>query len=158
METPVLRELLPAVTSTKTESRKTKQEVGHRVIRQPHHYQSGMVALHETQYFQKSTELLLHNLPFQKVCREILNRERNGWHMQGYTLQEASEAYLVGLLEGASLWANHAKWITIMWKDIQLACHIFGECDLCFISVHLSVLPVCLGDDWVHMSVLMERN
>ena len=43
------------------------------------------------------------------------------------TLQEAAEAYLVGLLEDANLCPIHAKCTTIMPKDIQLAQHIHGE-------------------------------
>ena len=42
-------------------------------------------------------------------------------------LQEAAEAYVVGLMEDANLCTIHAKWVTIMPKDIQLACHIWGE-------------------------------
>ena len=42
-------------------------------------------------------------------------------------LQEAAEAYLVGLFEDSNLCAIHAKQITIMPKDIQLAHHIRGE-------------------------------
>ena len=42
-------------------------------------------------------------------------------------LQEAAEAYLVGLFEDTNLCAIHAKRITIMPKDIQLARHIRGE-------------------------------
>ena len=42
-------------------------------------------------------------------------------------LQEASEAYLVGLLEDANLCVVHAKRVTIMPKDIQLARRIRGE-------------------------------
>ena len=42
-------------------------------------------------------------------------------------LQEACEAYLVGLFEDTNLCAIHAKHVTIMPKDIQLACHIRGE-------------------------------
>ncbi|MXQ93547.1 hypothetical protein E5288_WYG001835 [Bos mutus] len=43
-------------------------------------------------------------------------------------LQEASEAYLVGLFEDTNLWAIHAKRVTIMPKDIQLARRIREEC------------------------------
>ena len=42
--------------------------------------------------------------------------------------QEASEAYLVGLFEDTNLCAIHAKRVTIMPKDIQLAHRIRGEC------------------------------
>ena len=43
------------------------------------------------------------------------------------TLQEASEAYLVGLFEDTNLCAIHAKRVTIMPKDVQLARRIRGE-------------------------------
>ncbi|KAK1396309.1 Histone domain-containing protein [Heracleum sosnowskyi] len=42
-------------------------------------------------------------------------------------LQEAAEAYLVGLFEDTNLCAIHAKRVTIMSKDIQLARRIRGE-------------------------------
>ena len=42
-------------------------------------------------------------------------------------LQEAAEAYLVGLFEDSNLCAIHAKWVTIMPRDIQLARWIHGE-------------------------------
>ncbi|KAL6543249.1 5-hydroxytryptamine receptor 2A [Orobanche hederae] len=42
-------------------------------------------------------------------------------------LQEAAEAYFVGLFEDTNLCAIHAKRVTIMPKDIQLAIRIRGE-------------------------------
>ena len=42
-------------------------------------------------------------------------------------LQEAVEAYMVSLMEDTNLCTIHAKRVTIMPKDIQLACHIWGE-------------------------------
>ena len=51
-------------------------------------------------------------------------------HFQGCTIicpQEAAEAYIVSLMEDANLCAIHAKRVTIMPKDIQLACCIWGE-------------------------------
>jgi histone H3 len=42
-------------------------------------------------------------------------------------LQEASEAYLTGLFEDTNLCAIHAKRVTIMPKDLQLARRIRGE-------------------------------
>ena len=99
--------------------------------RKPHRYQLGTVALHEIRRYQKSTELLIRKLPFQQLVRELaqdLNkiniRFQSGVIM---ALQEASEAYLVGLLEDANLCTVHAKRVTIMTKDIQLAWWIRGE-------------------------------
>ena len=45
-------------------------------------------------------------------------------------LQEMAEAYLVGLFEDANLAAIHAKRVTIMVKDIQLARRIRGLADI----------------------------
>ena len=42
-------------------------------------------------------------------------------------LQDAAEAYLVGLFKDTNLCAIHAKRVTIMLKDIQLAQRIHGE-------------------------------
>jgi histone H3/H4 len=42
-------------------------------------------------------------------------------------LQEAAEAYLVALFEDTNLCAVHAKRVTIMSKDVQLARRIRGE-------------------------------
>ena len=42
-------------------------------------------------------------------------------------LQEASEAYVVGLMEDTNLCAIRARRVTIMPKDIQLARRIRGE-------------------------------
>ena len=44
-------------------------------------------------------------------------------------IQEAAESYLVGLNEDTNLCAIHAKRVTIMPKDIQLARRIRGERD-----------------------------
>ena len=97
----------------------------------PRRYRPGTVALREIWRYQKSTELLLRKLPFQRLVRELAQdlgkmtiRFQSGAIM---ALQEASEAYLVGLLEDANLCTVHAKWVTIMPKDIQLACRIRGE-------------------------------
>ena len=70
------------------------------------------------------TDLLIRKLPFQRLCREIAQDFKKDLHFQGSSvlaLQEAADAYLVGLDEDANLCALHAKRVTIMPKDIQLA-------------------------------------
>ena len=102
--------------------------------REPHTWQSlsigGTVALREIRRYQKSTELLIRKLPFQRLVREIAQDFKTDLRFQSsavMALQEASEAYLVGLFEDTNLCAIHAKRVTIMPKDIQLARRIRGE-------------------------------
>ncbi|XP_076772654.1 histone H3.3A-like [Arvicanthis niloticus] len=99
-------------------------------VKKPHRYRPGTVALHEIRRCQKSTELLIRKLPFQRLVREIAQDFKTDLCFQSAAigaLQEASEAYLVGLFEDTNLCAIHAKRVTIMPKDIQLARRIHGE-------------------------------
>ena len=103
-------------------------------VKKPHRYRPGTVALREIRRYQKSTELLIRKLPFQRVVREIA---LEFWTKKAdpprftsdaiIALQEAAEAYLVGLFEDTNLCAIHAKRVTIMPKDIQLARRLRGE-------------------------------
>ena len=69
-------------------------------------------------------DLLICTLSFlHLVCEIALEVRRFDMHFQVHvilTLQEAAEAYLVGLLEDANLCVIHTKCITIMPKDIHL--------------------------------------
>ena len=99
-------------------------------VKKPHRYRPGTVALREIRRYQKSTELLLRKLPFQRLVREIAQDFKSDLRFQSsaiLALQEASEAYLVGLFEDTNLCAIHAKRVTIFPKDIQLARRIRGE-------------------------------
>lgn len=98
--------------------------------RKPHRYRPGTRALMEIRRYQKSTELLLRKLPFSRLVREITQDFRQDLCFESsamLALQEASEAYLIGLMEDTNLCAIHAKRITIQPKDIQLARRIRGE-------------------------------
>jgi histone H3 len=99
-------------------------------VKKPHRFRPGTVALREIRRFQKSTELLIRKLPFQRLVREIASEFKNDLRFQSsavLALQEASEAYMVGLFEDTNLCAIHAKRVTIMPKDMQLARRIRGE-------------------------------
>ncbi|OMO73068.1 histone H3 [Corchorus olitorius] len=99
-------------------------------VKKPHRYRPGTVALREIRKYQKSTELLIRKLPFQRLVREIAQDFKTDLRFQSHAvlaLQEAAEAYLVGLFEDTNLCAIHAKRVTIMPKDIQLARRIRGE-------------------------------
>jgi histone H3/H4 len=84
----------------------------------------GEVSLREIRRYQKSTELLIRRLPFQRLVRDIAqNYMADLWFASAAlgALQEACEAYLIGLFEDTNLCAIHAKRVTIMPRDIQLA-------------------------------------
>ena len=90
----------------------------------------GVMALREIRHYQKSSALLIRKLPFQRLVREIAQDFKLDLHFQSAAilyLQEAAEAYLVGLFEDTNLCAIHAKRVTITPKDLQLARRIRGE-------------------------------
>ena len=84
----------------------------------------------EIRKYQRSTDLLIRKLPFQRLVREIAQDFKEDLRFQGaaiLALQEASEAYLVKKFEDANLCAIHAKRVTIMPKDMQLQAKLAGE-------------------------------
>jgi histone H3 len=90
------------------------------------------VALREIRRYQKSTELLLRKRPFQRLVKQVAKnlKPHDGYRFQStaiMALQEATEAYLVGLFEDTNLCALHAKRVTIMPKDIHLARRLRGD-------------------------------
>ncbi len=98
--------------------------------KKPHRFRPGTVAVREIRRYQRTTQLLLRKLPFQRLVREIAQDFKTDLRFQGsavLALQEAAEAYLVGLFEDTNLCAIHARRVTIMPKDMQLARRIRGE-------------------------------
>ena len=100
-------------------------------VKKPYRYRPGTVALREIRRYQKSTDLMFRKAAFTRLVREVLQEEKKA--VERFTgssllaLQEAAEAYHVGLFEDTNLCAIHAKRVTIMPKDIQLARRIRGE-------------------------------
>ena len=99
-------------------------------VKKPHRFRPGTVALREIRRYQKSTELLLRKLPFQRLVREVASEYKSDLRFQATAiaaLQEATEAYMVSLFEDSNLCAIHGKRVTVMPKDMQLARRIRGE-------------------------------
>ena len=99
-------------------------------IKRPRRYRPGTLALREIRKFQKTTDLLIRKLPFQRLVREVAINYKSDLRFQSQAilaLQEACEAYLVQLFEDTNLCAIHAKRVTIMPKDMELARRIRGE-------------------------------
>jgi histone H3 len=110
-------------------------------IKKPYRYRPGTVALRQIRRYQKSTELLIRKMPFQRLAREIVQDLNTGVSFPRHdanrfqstsllAMQESVEAFSVGLFEDANLCAIHAKRVTIMPKDMQLSLRIRGESHL----------------------------
>jgi histone H3 len=107
--------------------------LAHNVVNQKKpRYRPGSVAVREIRKYRSSTNLLIKKLPFQRLVREITNGLFPSKNVRFQTaslaaLQEAAEAYLVGLFEDTNLCAIHAKRVTIMPNDMTLARRIRGD-------------------------------
>jgi len=105
-------------------------------VKKPHRYRPGTVALREIRKYQKTTNLLIRKLPFQRLVREIVrdlvddinSPTQNQYYRFQSTailaIQEATEAYSVSIFEDSNRCAIHAKRVTVMPKDTDLAVQI----------------------------------
>ena len=79
----------------------------------------------EIRHYQKSVEFLIRKLPFQRVVREVAQNlgvidDLRFTPDAIFALQEASEVFLVNLMEDANLCTIHRGRITITPKDYHL--------------------------------------
>ena len=87
-------------------------------------------ALREIKKHQETTDLLIRGLPFQRLVRSTARKYNTEMRFQRaaiQALQEGSEALLVKLFEITNILASHAKRITILKKDVELAKYILSE-------------------------------
>ncbi|KAL7516975.1 hypothetical protein ACHAWX_001942 [Stephanocyclus meneghinianus] len=63
--------------STKAAQRSAPKTGG---IKKPHQYRPGTVALRKIRQYQKSTDLLIRKLPFQRLAREVLQELKEKTH------------------------------------------------------------------------------
>ena len=119
------------MTRTKLTSRKLtgdgkrtkKQTMGN--VRRRRKFRPGTVALREIRKYQKSTELLIQKLPFQRLVREVFSQISSTQTFRVtpqalLALQEASESFLIHMFEQSNLIAIHGKRVTLNVKDILL--------------------------------------
>ncbi|RTG83056.1 histone H3, partial [Schistosoma bovis] len=109
-------------------ARKSSPAIGD--VKKTHRYRPGTDALCEIRRYQKSTELLIRELPHLVLFREIAQDFKTDLRFRSFAvsaLQEGREACLPGFFEDTNLCAIHAKRVIIMPKDIQLACRVRDE-------------------------------
>jgi histone H3 len=111
---------------------KAAQSAGQKAIavRKPHRWHPGTVAAWEIRKFQKTTDLLIRKAPFQHLVREIaLKFGKSDLQMQStavLALQEAAEYFMVDVFSNTNLRPLHGKRVTIMVKNLVLACSTQG--------------------------------
>ncbi|KAL0955131.1 hypothetical protein HGRIS_004044 [Hohenbuehelia grisea] len=93
-------------------------------------FRPGTVALREIRRYQKSGDLFIPKVPFQRLVREIamgFGRELRFQSSALEALQGAAEAYLTELLADVQACAIHAKRVTILVRDMRLARRLRGN-------------------------------
>ena len=124
------KEIINAKTAKKTAGVEQRRKFESAGVKKAGKTRPGTIALREIRKYQKTTDLLLKKLPFQKLVRQVAQGLMPDARFQASSLlalQEACEAYLVGLFEDTNQCAIHARRVTIMVRDMQLARRIRGE-------------------------------
>lgn len=83
----------------------------------------GAIAIREIRAYQKSTNLLLPRLPFERLIREIAQNIRSDIRFQSgavLAIQEATEAHIIAVFEDTLWCAHHAKRSTILAKGLMI--------------------------------------
>uniref|UniRef100_A0A2K6A1X4 Histone H3 n=1 Tax=Mandrillus leucophaeus TaxID=9568 RepID=A0A2K6A1X4_MANLE len=68
-------------------------------VKKPHRYRPGTVALREIRCYQKSTELLIRKLPFQRLVREIAQDFKTDLRFQSAAIGALQVKWWVGKLK-----------------------------------------------------------
>ncbi|KAK0536237.1 histone H3.3-like [Tilletia horrida] len=99
-------------------------------VKRPCRYAPGVVALREIRQYQSSTELLMNPTLFQRMVKNIAQGFKPDVRFQSLALralQEATEAFFVELLGDSRKLAEHARRVTLMPRDLKLACDLRGD-------------------------------
>ncbi|KAM3282483.1 histone H3-like centromeric protein HTR12 [Capsicum chacoense] len=117
-----------------TSTRKSSRKAVTTSVQKPNQkkrYRPGTVALREIRHFQKTSDLVVPAAPFIRLVREISHFYAPGvtrWQAEALiAIQEAAEDFLVHLFEDAMLCAIHARRVTLMKKDFELARRLGGK-------------------------------
>ena len=99
-------------------------------VRKRRRFRPGTRALLQIRKYQKSTELLIRKLPFQRLVREVVQEmfKTKSYRFQStaiLALQEASEDFLVHMFSQCNDICIHGKRVTVQQKDIQLWRRLF---------------------------------
>ena len=96
-------------------------------VRKPRRFRPGTVALREIRKYQKSTDLLIRKVTFQRLVRQVCQSltSQLGYQLRFQSqalqaLQEGAEAYLVNMFDQCNDICLHSKRVTLQVKDMLL--------------------------------------
>lgn len=122
------KQMVESKKKSQTAKKSSVQQVHSGKVIQKKKYKRGTLALREIRRLQKSTELLIPKASFSRIIRSVadfLGKREFKWQSAALgALQEALEYYVVRLLEDSNVCAIHAKRVTIMNRDLNLALRI----------------------------------
>ena len=99
-------------------------------VKRKHRFRPGTRSLQQIRSLQRSTDLLSRKAPFQRFVREIAQEFKTDLRWTGtavLALQEAVEAYCIGLFSDSVKAMVHAKRVKLMPADMQLAIRLRQE-------------------------------
>jgi histone H3 len=115
------------VVTVKVSSGKSKKAKGDGT-KKSHRFKPGTVALREIKKYQKTSDLLVRKMPFMRLVREIASeytsKDVRFQRSSLFVLQTWAESFLIELFEDANLVSMHAKRVTVMPKDVQMALRV----------------------------------
>ena len=104
---------------------KTTKKITTGSVRRPRRFRPGTVALREIRKYQKSTELLIKKIPFQRLVREVVytldkTKTYRITPQALLALHEAAEDFLVTMFGQVNDLAIHGNRVTVYCKDIHI--------------------------------------
>ncbi len=124
----------PKVAGKKAESKSTKgsKAISKTQDGKKRRYKPGTVTLRTIKKLQKGTNQLLQKAPVQRSIRRIAKEFDPTCRMTPdalFAIQEATEAYIISVMEDCQMCAVHAKRVSVQRADMILARKIRGDID-----------------------------
>ena len=99
-------------------------------IKKTTRWQPGTVALREIKALQKGTQLLIHEAPFHRLVREVMDKHKQDLRFNTSALkavQQAAEKYMITYFQSALIMQLHRKGSTLIQQDLCCTTFLRGD-------------------------------
>ena len=107
-----------------------KKDKKGKVVKKSGRWQSGTVALREIKALQKGTQLLIHEAPFHRLVRDVMDKHKQDLRFNTSALkavQQAAEKYMIQLFEAAVVMQLHRKKHSLTGRDLSCVNFLIGD-------------------------------